>query len=111
ASWLPSCLSTAVVCVVFLSQFLVASPVGPYQIPHELVQIVGEDRPGTGHLQRVPQTFLGLVEPIFVRLQGANDAFGLATFAPDRLAEGIVHVPRSAPFGLMASVFVACLTT
>ena len=86
-----------------LPQFLFASPVGPYQIPHELVQIVGEDRPGTCHLQRLPQTFLGLVEPIFVRLQGANDAFGLATLAPDRLADGLGNVPRPCAFGLNAN--------
>ena len=82
-----------------LSQCLFASPVGPYQIPHELVQIVGEDRLGTCHLQRLPQTFLGLVEPIFVRLQGANDPFGLAALAADRLADGLGNMPSPLPLG------------
>ena len=87
-------------CRFCLSRCRVPSPVGAYQIPHQLVQIVGEDRPGAGHLQRLPQTFLGLVEPIFVRLQGANDAFGLAALAPDRLADGLGNVPRPVAFGL-----------
>ena len=86
----------------YLVLFLFASPVGPYQIPHELVQIVGKDRPGTGHLQRVPQTFCRLVEPIFVRLQGANDPFGLAALASDRLADGLGNAPRPVALGLDA---------
>ena len=44
--------------------------------------------------------FLGLVEPIFVRLQSANNAFGLAAFAPDRLPDCLGNVPRSMAFGL-----------
>ena len=84
----------------FLVQCLCASLGGLSQIPHELVQIVGENRPGTGHLQRLPQTFLGLVEPLFVALQGPHDAFGLASLASDRLADGLGNVPRSAAFGL-----------
>ena len=55
--------------VVLLTPIPFASSVGPYQIPHELVQIVGENRPRPGHLSNVPQTFRGLVESIFVRLQ------------------------------------------
>src|SRR3954468_9927541 len=91
----------------FLPRALFASPVDPYQIPHELVQIVGEDRPGAGHLQRVPQTFLGLVESIFVRLQGANDAFGLAALASDRRADGLGNAPRPVALGLDADLFDA----
>jgi hypothetical protein len=87
-----------------LPRYLFSSPVGPYQIPHQLVQIAGEDRPGTGHFQRLPQTFLGLVEPLCVRLQGANDPFGLATLAADRLADGLRHAPRPVAFGLNANL-------
>jgi len=85
----------------FLPQFLLSSSGGLAQVPHQLVQIEGEDRPGTCHLQRLPQTFLGLVEPIFVRLQRANDPFGLAALAPDRLADGLGNVPRPWPLGWM----------
>src|SRR6266478_9031721 len=69
----------------------------------KLVQIAGEERPGTCHLQRLPQTFLGLVQPIFVRLQGANDPFRLAALAPDRLVDGLGNVPRPCAFGLNAN--------
>src|SRR3954447_26804132 len=88
----------------YLSRCLFSSPVGPYEISHQFVQIVGEERPGTCHLQRLPQTFLGLVEPIFVGLQGANDPFGLAALAPDRLADGLGNVPRPVAFGLDANL-------
>ena len=91
----------------YLPRCLFASPVDPYQIPHELVPIVGEDRPGPGHLQRVPQTFRGFVEPIFVRLQGANDAFGLAALASDRLADGLGNAPSPVALGLDADLFDA----
>src|SRR4030095_15308114 len=84
-----SCLSPELFLWFDLPRSLFASPVGPYQIPHELVQIVGEDRPRPGHLQCGPQTFRGLVESIFVRLQGADDPFGLAALASDRLADGL----------------------
>src|SRR5438046_7560711 len=70
----------------------VSSPVGAYQVPYQIVQIVSEDRPGTRHLQRLPQTFFGLVEMVLVRLQGANDPFGLAALAPDGLADGLGNV-------------------
>ena len=80
-------------------------PSRSYQVSHQFVQIEREDRPGASHLQRLPQTFLGLVEPIFVRLQGANDAFGLATFAPDRLTDGLGNVPRPLALGLDANLF------
>src|SRR5207245_11530731 len=43
-------------------------------------------------------------EPIFVRLQGANDPFGLATLAPDRLADGRRNVPRPVAFWLDATL-------
>jgi hypothetical protein len=77
-------------------------PGGSYQVSHQFVQIEREDRPGASHLQRLPQTFLGLVEPVFVRLQGANDAFGLAPFAAHRLADGLGNVPRPVALGLNA---------
>src|SRR5512145_3422789 len=93
----------------FLIRFLFALLVGPDQIPHALVQIVREDRPGTSHLQRVPQTFLGLVEPIGVRLQGANDAFGLATLAADRRADSLAYVPRPVAFGLDTNLLDPCV--
>src|SRR6266852_6351199 len=48
--------------------------------------------------------FLGLVEPIFVGLQCANDPFGLAALAPDRLADGLGNVPRPVAFGLNANL-------
>ena len=86
-----------------LPRYRVASPVGPYQLPHQLVQIAGEHRPGTGHLQRLPQTFLGLIEPLCVRLQGANDPFALATLAADRVADGLGNVPCPLAFGLNAN--------
>ena len=88
----------------YLPQFLVVSLVDPYQIPQKLVRIVGEDRPGTSHLQRVPQTFRGLVESLFVRLQGANDPFGLAALASDRLADGLGNAPRPVALGLDANL-------
>ena len=68
------------------------------------MQIVGEDRPGTGHLQRVPQTFLGLVEPLSGGLQGANEPFGLATLASDRLAAGLSNAPRPLALGRDAAL-------
>src|SRR5215211_821087 len=89
----------------YLSRCLFSSPVGPYEISHQFVQIEGEERAGTCHLQRLPQTFLGLVEPICVRLQGTNDAFGLATFAPDRLPDVLGNVPRPLALGLDAKLF------
>ena len=77
----------------------------PVPNPHELVQIVGEERPRPGHLQRVPQTFRGLVESIFVRLQGANDPFGLAALASDLVADGLGNAPRPVALGLDADLF------
>src|SRR5215217_2545031 len=88
----------------YLSRCLFSSPVGPYEISHQFVQIEGEDRPGTCHLQRLPQTFLGLVEPLFVCLQCPNDAFGLAAFAPDRLTDFLGNGPRPLAFGLDANL-------
>ena len=87
-----------------LPRCLFSLPVGSYHIPHQFVQIEREDRPRTGHLQRLPQTFLGLVEPIFVRLQGANDPCGLAALAPDSLADGLGNVLRPGAFGLDANL-------
>ena len=78
----------------------VSSLVGLYQIPPQLVQIAGEERPGTCHLQRLPQTFLGFVAPLLVRLQGADKPFGLAALALDRLADGLGNAPRSLALGL-----------
>src|SRR4029453_11373884 len=99
-----SCLSPELFLWFYLPRFLFASSVGPYQIPHEFVQIVGEDRPGTSHLQRVPQPFRGFVEPICVRLQGANDPFGFAALASDRLADGLGNAPRPVALGLDADL-------
>jgi hypothetical protein len=60
-------------CELFWRFYLPRCPfsslVGPYDLSHQFVQIEGEDRAGTCHLQRLPQAFLGLVEPIFVHLQ------------------------------------------
>ena len=53
--------------------------------------------------------FLGLVEPVFVRFQGANDAFGLAALAADRLADGLGNVPRPMAFGLDANLLAPCV--
>ena len=88
----------------YLPHYLFSSPVGPYQIAHQLVQIAGEDRPGACHLQRVPEMFFGLVEFVLVRLQGANDPFGLAALASDRLADGLGNTPSSLALGLNANL-------
>ena len=45
------------------------------------------------------------LEPIFVRLQGTNDPFGLAPFAPDRLPDVLGNVPRALALGLDAQLF------
>ena len=96
-SWPASCLSLGAVLAVLPAPMPFLLPCRPgYEISHQFVQIEGEDRAGTCHLQRLPQTFLGLVESIFVRLQGTNDAFSLATFAPDRLPDVLGNVPAPA---------------
>jgi hypothetical protein len=65
----------------------------------------GEERLGACHLQRLPQTFPGLVAPILVGLQGTNDACGLATCAPDRLPDVLGNVPCPLALGLDAKLF------
>src|SRR6266446_541668 len=101
---LPLASRRSLCCRFCLPRCLVSSPVGPYQVPHQFVQIAGEERPGTCHLQRLPQTFFGLVEPIFVGLECPNDPFGFAALAPDRLADGLGNVPRPVAFGLDANL-------
>src|SRR5262249_23670943 len=81
------------------------SPVDSYQVSHQLVQIERENRPGAGHLQRLPEALCGLVESIFVRFQRANDAFGLAPFAPDRLTDCLGNVPCPLALGLDTNLF------
>src|ERR1043166_4707553 len=60
----------------------------------EFVQIEGQDRPRTRHLQRWPKTFLGFVEFVPVAFQYPNAALGPTRLAANLLPDSLGNRPR-----------------
>src|SRR5215813_7075087 len=58
-----------------------------YQILHEFVQIEGQDRPRTRHLQRWPKTFLGSVAFVPVAFQRPNASLGPTPLAANLIPD------------------------
>src|SRR5918992_5900881 len=70
------------------------------QIPHQFVEVEGQDRPWPRHLQRLPKTFFGFVEWVPVAFQRANASFGPTPLAAYLLPDCLGNRPRPLAFGL-----------